>query len=413
MRKLSIYPIFKLSLALTSVSVAIGSAVALFLWLLQLVAHFRFAHSWLLYLLPAAGVLIHFMYRFMGKSSEKGNNLIIDEIHEPGAGVPAAMGPLILLTTVITHLFGGSAGREGTAVQIGGSMADLFQKWFKLTAAYRTTILTAGIAAGFGAVFGTPLAGAVFAVEVLTIGKIRYRELLPCLAASFIGDLTVSAWGVHHTVYTILNTDVSRSLFGYLKIDLTTFGKTLIAAPVFGLISLLFSWSAHRLKPLFLKAIPVTYLIPVVGGILIIALVMIQGRTDYLGLGIDPQYPGAITLPSAFSIGGADLFSWLWKMIYTVFTLSTGFKGGEVTPLFYIGATAGNTIATLLHAPISLFAALGFISVFAGATKTPVACAVMGVELFGGEYALFFFIACFIAFLCSGKQGIYTAQRRK
>src|SRR5882757_6061358 len=179
------------TLIIIPVSVAIGSAVALFLWLLTMAIHYRFSHTWLLYLLPLAGIVIHFAYRLYGKSSEKGNNLIIDEIHEPGAGVPKRMGPLILVTTVITHLFGGSAGREGTAVQIGGSIAHLFGKWFKLNEKDTRIILIAGIAAGFGAVFGTPLTGAIFAMEVLTIGRIQYNALLPCLIASIIADVTV------------------------------------------------------------------------------------------------------------------------------------------------------------------------------------------------------------------------------
>jgi len=179
------------------VAVSIGSMVALFLWLLTTAIHFRFTHTWLLFLLPLAGVLIHFIYQWAGKSAEKGNNLIIDEIHQPGAGVPARMSPIILITTVITHLFGGSAGREGTAVQIGGSLAALFGKWFKLTDGDMRMILTAGVAAGFGAVFGTPLTGAVFAIEVLTIGRLKYDALLPALIASIIGDITVAAWGIH------------------------------------------------------------------------------------------------------------------------------------------------------------------------------------------------------------------------
>jgi H+/Cl- antiporter ClcA len=152
-------------------------------------------------------------------------------------------------------------------------------------------------------------------------------------------------------------------------------------------------------------------MIPVSGAIMIIALTFILGKPDYLGLGVDPQQPGAVTIVSAFEQGGAHLFSWLWKLIYTVITLGTGFKGGEVTPLFYIGATLGNTLANLLNAPVSLFAALGFIAVFAGATNTPLACTIMGVELFGSQHTLFFAVACFTAYYFSGKTGIYNAQR--
>jgi H+/Cl- antiporter ClcA len=399
------------TLIIIPVSIAIGSAVALFLWLLTGAIHYRFSHPWLLYLLPVAGVVIHFSYRLYGKSSEKGNNLIIDEIHEPGAGVPKRMSPLILVTTVITHLFGGSAGREGTAVQIGGSIAHLFGSWFKLEEGAMRIILTAGIAAGFGAVFGTPLTGTIFAMEVLAIGQIKYDALLPCLIAGLVGDMTVSAWGIKHTAYHI--DYVSAGLHvdtGNIFIVLLLLVKIIVASALFGLASLAFAETTHSIKKVFLKWFKHTWMIPVCGGIIIIALTYIIGKPDYLSLGVEPEHPGAVTIVSAFNQGGSDFFSWLWKLIYTSVTLGSGFKGGEVTPLFYIGATLGNTLANLFNAPVSLFAALGFIAVFAGATNTPLACTIMGIELFGAEYAVFFAVACFTAYFFSGKSGIYSSQ---
>jgi H+/Cl- antiporter ClcA len=394
------------------VGIVAGSMVALFLWLLTTAIHFRFSHTWLLFLLPAAGVLIHFIYKWIGKSSEKGNNLIIDEIHQPGAGVPKRMGPIILATTVITHLFGGSAGREGTAVQIGGSIAAMFSDWFKLNDRDKRMLLTAGVGAGFGAVFGTPITGAIFAVEVLTIGRIKYDAFLPALIASIVGDITVSTWGIHHTAYHIdIFPHTPYFLSGYLHIDLLLMAKVILASIAFGLASYLFAIMVHEIKAVFLKIFSIKWLIPVVGGLIIIGLTYVNGKQDYLSLGVDPQYPGAVTIPSAFHLGGADTWSWLWKTIYTTITLGTGFKGGEVTPLFYIGATLGNTLSTLLNAPVSLFAAIGFIAVFAGATNTPLACTFMGIELFGSEYVLFFLIACFTAYLFSGNSGIYSSQR--
>ena len=400
------------TLIIIPVAVAIGSMVALFLWLLSWAIHFRFSHTWLLFLLPVAGVLIHFIYQWAGKSAEKGNNLIIDEIHEPGAGVPARMGPIILITTVITHLFGGSAGREGTAVQIGGSLAGLLGKWFKLSGDDMRMLLTAGIAAGFGAVFGTPLTGAVFALEVLTIGKIKYDALLPALVASIIADITVGAWHIHHTAYHIdIIAKTPYFLSDYLPLDLLLVAKVIIASIAFGLASYLFAIMVHEIKAGFVKVFSTKWLIPVFGGLIIIGLTYLIGKPDYLSLGVDAQYPGAVTIPSSFHLGGADTWSWLWKTIYTTITLGTGFKGGEVTPLFYIGSTLGNTLSNLLNAPVSLFAALGFIGVFAGATNTPLACTFMGIELFGGEYALLFAIACFTAYFFSGNSGIYSSQK--
>ena len=400
------------SVIIIPVSIAIGSVIALFLWLLGWAIHFRFAHTWLLYLLPAAGVVIHFMYKLYGQSAERGNNLIIDEIHQPGAGVSKRMAPLILLTTVITHLFGGSAGREGTAVQIGGSLAHLFSGWFKLDEADKKIVLTAGVAAGFGAVFGTPLTGTIFALEVIAIGRINYTSLLPCLIAGLIGDITVSAWGIKHTLYHVDMVATGQTIYGqHLPVSLLLVAKVVVAAAVFGIVSMGFAWAVHLVKNFFVKQVKVSWLVPICGGLIIIGLTYLLGRPDYLSLGVEPEYPGAVTIVSAFQHGGSLAFSWLWKLIYTAVTLGTGFKGGEVTPLFYIGATLGNTLGEILNAPIGLFAALGFIAVFAGATNTPLACTIMGIELFGGEYALFFAIACFTAYFFSGEGGIYPAQR--
>ncbi|MFC6100150.1 voltage-gated chloride channel family protein [Olivibacter domesticus] len=393
------------------VSIVIGSMVAFFLWALNLSIHYRFEHPWLLYFLPFAGLLIHFSYKLYGKTSEKGNNLILDEIHTPGGGIPKRMGPLVLVSTVITHLFGGSAGREGTAVQIGGSIAHMFSKWFKLDTKETRMLLTAGVAAGFGAVFGTPLTGAIFALEVLTIGRIQYFAIFPCLIASLIGDLTVSAWQVHHTTYRIDTFDIPNYFETYFSLNILLLTKVVIASIAFGLSSLLFAQMAHRLKKIFLSLFRKTWIIPIIGGTIIIILTLVLGKPDYLSLGVDAEYPGAITIPSAFKEGGSDTWSWLWKTIYTSVTLSSGFKGGEVTPLFYIGATLGNTLSSLLNAPVGLFAALGFIAVFAGATNTPLACTIMGVELFGGEYLIYFAVACYTAYFFSGHAGIYSAQK--
>lgn len=404
--------ILRWTLLVIPVGIVAGSMVALFLWLLTTATRYRFAHPWLLFLLPTAGVLIHFIYKWIGKSSEKGNNLIIDEIHQPGGGVPKRMGPIILITTVITHLFGGSAGREGSAVQIGGSIAAIFSDWFKLNERDKRMLLTAGVGAGFGAVFGTPITGAIFAVEVLTIGRIKYDAFLPALIASVVGDVTVTAWGIHHTAYHIgIIPRTPYLMSNYIHIDLLLMAKVILASIAFGLASYLFATMVHEIKAVFLKLFSIKWLIPVVGGLIIIGLTYVNGKPDYLGLGVDPQYPGAVSIPSAFYAGGADIWSWLWKTIYTTITLGAGFKGGEVTPLFYIGATLGNTLSALLNAPVSLFAAIGFIAVFAGATNTPLACTFMGIELFGGEYALLFLTGCFTAYLFSGNSGIYSSQR--
>ncbi|MEI7504389.1 MAG: chloride channel protein, partial [Paludibacter sp.] len=314
-------------------------------------------------------------------------------------------------TTVITHLFGGSAGREGTAVQIGGSVAQFFGNKMKLNHEDLRILLMTGIAAGFGAVFGTPIAGTIFALEVLAIGRIKYDALLPCFFAAVLADIVCSMYGIQHTHYQInFHEQASLGLLN-LKFDYKILFWVTISAVLFGLTSYLFSELSHNIKRIAHKYIKWKYAIPFVGGIVIIGLTYVAGTTDYLGLGVTTQSGVGSSIVNAFKPGGVDTYSWMWKIIFTVITLSTGFKGGEVTPLFFIGAALGNVIATYTGMPVDLFAALGFIAVFAGATNTPLACTFMGVELFGGEHVLYFALACFIAYYFSGHSGIYTSQR--
>ena len=400
------------SLLVLPVSVAVGSMVALFLWLLESATQIRQANLWLITLLPLAGVGIYWLYRRWGKHSEAGNNLIMDEIHAPGGGIPFRMAPLVLVTTVITHLFGGSAGREGTAVQMGGSVADYFSKKFGLRHEDKRILLMSGMAAGFGAVFGTPLTGAIFALEVLAVGRIKYDALMPCLIASLLADIVCSSFPIHHTHYSIgYSAKQAMGALSFIHFDLVLLLQVLIAGACFGLASFAFAELSHSIKALSQRWIARKWLVPVVGGLLVLGISGLLGTTDYLGLGVSAPHEGGVSIVSAFSAGGADSFSWLWKLLLTAITLSMGFKGGEVTPLFFIGATLGNALAMLLGAPVDLFAGLGFIAVFAGATNTPLACTMMGIELFGSENAIYFGIACFTAYYFSGHTGIYTSQR--
>ena len=406
----SIGQLVKWSLLIIPPAIFAGSASAFFLWALDYVTRIRWENGWLLYLLPLAGLLVGLIYHWFGRSAEGGTNLIMDEIHEPGGGVPRRMAPLVLLGTLITHLFGGSAGREGTAVQMGGSIASAFGRLFRMQPATMRVLLMSGVAAGFGSVFGTPLTGAIFAMEVLTVGRIQFDALIPVLIASVVGDLTCSAWGIHHTIYHLafVDTDTTAKL---LRINPMLLGKVVVAGIAFGLTSLFFSELAHNLHAQFKKYISYAPLRPVIGGCIVIALTFVVGTRDYLGLGVTGPDEHTVTILSAFRPDGAHAWSWFWKIVFTVVTLSSGFKGGEVTPLFFIGATLGNTLAWLLNAPVDLFAALGFIAVFAGSTNTPLACTVMGVELFGANHAVYFATACFIAYFFSGHTSIYRSQR--
>jgi len=390
--------------------IVVGTACAGFLWALDAVTLLRFQYSWLVWLLPAAGAVSAGLYFHFGQNSERGSNLILDEIHQPKEGVPLRMAPLVLLGTLITHLFGGSAGREGTAVQMGGSLASTLNRIPGFRRADSSIMLSAGMAAGFAGVFGTPFAGTVFAIEVLTIGRMNLTAFVPCLIAAMVSDRTCLMLGATHTHYSIAGPDASSQFAGSAA-DVSLLLKCVLVGIVFGLVSQLFVQTTHLVHALCRRIPGPVWLRPVAGGLVVLALWLIAGRSDYLGLGVLSGPDSTITISSAFNSREPGPFSWLWKLIFTATTVGSGFKGGEVTPLFYVGATLGNALSGPMEAPMDLFAGLGFVAVFAGATNTPLACTIMAVELFGSDYVAAFAVTCATAWLFSGSAGLYSAQR--
>ncbi|QDH16521.1 voltage-gated chloride channel family protein [Swingsia samuiensis] len=394
---------------LIPLGLSVGSLCAFFLWALKAVTDYRLSHPSILFALPIAGVGVGLLYYWCGGKAEGGNNLIIDEIHKPGGGVPLRMAPLVLLGTIISHLFGASVGREGTAVQIGGSIAGGIAKLFNLSPQSTRLLLTAGIAAGFGAVFGTPIAGAIFALEVLALGELNYAALLPVAAASIIADWVCHLWGIHHTAYHVGFQGGSAQNGSFFHTNALLFIKVCLASIAFGLVSRCFARSIQFLSSTFKKLCPLPWLRPAIGGLLTILLVEILGTRDYLGLGVTSPLPDHPSIVNFFTLHHYT-WSWFFKLIFTVTALSTGFKGGEVTPLFFIGAGLGNALAPLLNVPVDLLAGIGFVSVFAGAANTPLACTFMAVELFGATNIVYYAAGCFIAYITSGHTGIYQSQ---
>ncbi|MBD3724435.1 MAG: voltage-gated chloride channel family protein [Flavobacteriaceae bacterium] len=385
--------IFKWILICSFIGVLIGSASAGFLQSLNWATDFRENHLWLIALLPIGGFLIGLLYYYFGKDVEAGNNLLIDTIHEPKQVIPFRMAPFVYLGTIATHFFGGSAGREGTALQMAGSIADQFSKPFKLSPSDRKILIISAVAGGFGSVFGTPLAGAIFAIEFFLIGRIRYNALFPAFITAVIADIVTKLWQTPHTHYHI-NSIPDISFINIIY--------AILAGIFFGLCASTFSKVIHKTGNIFKSKISYPPLRPFVGGIIVAFIVWVIGTTKYIGLGIP-------TIVQSFD-QQLPAYDFAIKMALTIITLSAGFKGGEVTPLFFIGATLGNALSLFIPLPTGLLAGMGFVAVFAGATNTPIACSIMAIELFGAECGVYVSIACIVSYLLSGHNSIYGRQ---
>ena len=371
----------------------IGSASALLLASLNWATDYRENHLWIIALLPVSGLMIGLMYHYLAGTAAKGNNFLIEEIRSSRNIIPFRMAPLVYIGTVLTHLFGGSAGREGTGVQMGGAIADFISRTFRMHHYDRKIMIQIGIGAGFASIFGTPLAGAVFALEVIVVGRLRYDAILPVFISSFFAHITCHAWGIAHTHYSITQTP---------ELNIQTLLTVLAASIIFGLAAMVFSRLIGTWGNLAKKYISYPPLRPFVGGIFIALSVYLIGNTKYIGLGVP-------TIVASFS----EVQMWydpLMKILLTTFTIGVGFKGGEVTPLFFVGATLGSALSAILPLHVSILAGLGFVAVFAGATNTPIACTLMGIELFGADAAVYIGIACVTAYMFSGHTGIYTSQ---
>ena len=384
--------IFKWLLIAILVGVTVGSASAFFLKSLEFVENLRENNTWIIYFLPIAGLSLVYLYKKLGDGIEKESDLLIEQANFPSQKIPLKLAPLVFTGTLITHLFGGSAGREGTAVQMGGAIADQLKGVFKLNPDNRKVLLICGISAGFSSVFGTPLAGAIFALEVLVIGKLYYKAIVPSLIAAVLADFVCDSRGVIHTQYFIAEVPELSTL------NLTW---TLLAGLLFGLVGFVYPVLKQKTSSFLKSKIVNEYYRVIIGSVFIVLFFVFSG-TKYLGLGIQ-------TISDSF-INQKEIYVFIFKTIVTLVTLSIGFKGGEVTPLFFIGATLGSAMSIFFGLPVGLLAGMGFVAVFSGATNTPLACSVLGIELFGVESAIFIVIACYTAYLFSGQNSIYNSQ---
>ena len=372
---------------------ACGFAGAAFAWCVAEAGALRTAHPWLLFCMPIAGLIIVWSYRVCGMANDSGTNQIIASVRG-GARPPLRLALLIFAGSVLTHLTGGSAGREGAALQIGGSISAGLGRLLRLHERSTNTIIQCGMAALFSALFGTPLTATVFALEVVNVGQLRYAALFPCLLASLIADAIPKALGLPVEGYHL------RGVPELGPVSLLQCGGLAILA---ALVSIAFCVLMHEAGRLYKKYIPNQYLRALAGAAFVIVLTLLEGSGDYNGAGghiIELAVEGEVHVPWAFAL----------KMLFTALTLGAGFRGGEIVPTLFIGSTFGCAVGPLLGLDPAFGAAVSMIALFCGVVNCPLASIFLAIELFGGGGLLFFALACSLSFLLSGRYSLYSSQ---
>ena len=359
---------------------------------LHFVTHLRGEHNWLIFLLPAAGLLSVGIYALFRQRSNRGTNQVIDAVLK-GEEVSPLVAPTIFLATATTHLFGGSAGREGAALQLGGAAASLLSKVFKLDQQDRKILIMSGMSAVFAGLFGTPLTAALFCMEFGSVGTLFSPALLPCYLASFTAAKLSGLLGVHAEGF-LLDTAAA--------ITTGNAWRFLLLAVLVSLVGILMCWVFHKAEHLAQHHVKNPWIRIVIGGVLVMGLTLLVGDHRYNGAGMDMAL-GAVE-------GHANWFDFLMKMLFTAITLAAGFKGGEIVPTFCIGATFGCVIGSLLGLDAGLCGALGLIGLFCCATNSPFASIVLSIEMFGSANLHLFALVCVICFVLSGKSGLYSSQ---
>lgn len=374
------------------VGVVVGGFSTLFAYCLRVVTQVRGENPWLILLLPIAGVVIVFLYGLFHYKNDKGTNLVLSTIHAE-AELPFKMAPLIFISTIITHLFGGSAGREGAALQLGGSIGNQLGRWFRFDEKDRRIVVMCGMSAAFSAIFGTPIAAAIFSMEVVSIGVMYYAALVPCVFASLIASKFAIDMGINPSLFVI------QKVPGFHMIPSV---KIILLALCCAGLSVMFCVILHSLGDFYRAKLKNPYIRIIVSACIIVLLTMVLHTSDYMGAGV-PVIANAIkgkVRPEAF----------LLKIIFTALTLEAGFKGGEIVPSFFVGATFGCLFGQIVGLSPSLCASVGMVAVFCGVTNCPLTSMLIAFELFGYEAVPYFLIAISVSYLMSGYYGLYHDQ---
>lgn len=375
----------------------VGLVATAFSYALKYANEFRGRHTWVMYFLPLAGLTIVFLYRFTKNTNDTGTNMVISSIHS-STQISYKMAPLIFVSTVLTHLCGGSAGREGAAIQLGGSITNILSdiKFLKFTENDHRVNIMCGMSAGFSALFGTPLASAIFSLEVVSVGIMHYSALVPCVIASYTAHFIATAFGVAPEAFRVL------SIPAFSPDKMLIF---LMFGAILGGLSILFCVCLHQAEHLYKKLLKNPYIRIFAAGCIIILLVLLLRTDIYLGSGMGIiQHIFEENTPASFEV-------FILKIIFTALTLGAGFKGGEIVPSFCIGAAFGSCAAALLGVPTTLAAACGMVGVFCGVTNCPMTSLLIAFELFGFEGMPYYLVTIAVSYMLSGYYGLYSAQK--
>ena len=391
--KLYILTLLKWIALATLCSVIVGPIGTLFVHVLEAATHFRSTNPWLIYLLPFAGLIVVYLYRHTRLSAGGSTNAVFMAVRD-NETVPSATAPLIFFSIAITHLFGGSAGREGAALQLGSSITGKIGRILHLSDKDCRVMTLCGMSAAFAAVFGTPLTAAVFSMEVVSVGVMYYAALVPCFLSAMIGVWIAEHLGAHPHAYPLTD---------FVEFSPLSAGKVILLGILLAVLSIFVCKAFRDGSKLLSKWIPNPYIKVLAGGTAIIALTLLLGTYDYNGAGnhIIEQAIAGQTVPYAF----------LLKILFTAITLGVGYKGGEIVPVFFIGATFGCTFAPLLGLPAGFGAALGMVGLFCGVTNSPLASLLLSVELFGTQSIGLFALVCVVSYMLSGFSGLYSQQK--
>lgn len=386
----------KLFLKWTVISIIVGLVVGgfsiLFAFCMNAATGFREKNDYIIYFLPLAGIVTVFLYSVFKYKNDKGTNLVISTIHAQSE-IPFKMAPLIFISTILTHLFGGSAGREGAALQLGGSIGSQLGKWFKVDDADKRVVIMCGMSAAFAAVFGTPMAAAVFSMEVVSIGVMYYAALVPCVFSSLIASYFATNFGIRGENFSFIE---------FPTLDILSAAEIVGLAAICAAVSVLFCILLHTTGDLFRKYLKNPYLRIFLAGSAVVILTLVLNTHDYNGAGI-PVITKALQ-------GEALPYAFILKMIFTAITIEAGFRGGEIVPSFFIGATLGCTFGNLVGFSPSVCAAVGLIALFCGVTNCPVTSILISFELFGAGGIPYFMIAVAVSYFLSGYYGLYHDQ---